>query len=120
MLCLGIHDRQRRTLTNAGEDTLVSCFESRHRITMCPASHIQQSRYISHLRSRNRGAETLLQHARVMNQVEMPASIFGKYRNNRADFLTDMLSKRSHLRSRAGKPGYSLSVVDRCEEENGL
>ena len=50
-----------RTLTNAGEGILVSGSESRHRITLQPASHIQQFRYVSHLRSRNRGAATLLQ-----------------------------------------------------------
>lgn len=49
-----------RTLTNAGEGILVSGSESRHRITLQPASHIQQFRYVSHLRSRNRGAMTLL------------------------------------------------------------
>ena len=37
------------------------CLREQHRITMCSASHIQQSRYISHFRSRNRGAMTLLQ-----------------------------------------------------------
>lgn len=46
-----------RPLTNAGSRDS----ESMHRITARHASHIQQSRYVSHLRSRNRGAKTLLQ-----------------------------------------------------------
>ncbi len=46
-----------RPLTNAGS----RASESVRRITVRHASHIQQSRYISHLRSRNRGAKTLLQ-----------------------------------------------------------
>ena len=37
-------------------------------IIVC-ASHIQQSRYISHFRSRNRGAETLLHILRMCKKI---------------------------------------------------
>lgn len=47
------------TLTNAGEDTAVSVSRAAQDHDVY-ASHIQQSRYINHFRSRNRDAMTLL------------------------------------------------------------
>ena len=80
------------------------CFREQHRITMCSASHIQQSRYISHLRSRNRGAMTLLHPARVMSQAKILASIFGEYRY-RADSLSDLGVKKIASKEPSGTTG---------------
>ena len=76
-----------------------------HRITMCSASHIQQSRYVSYLRSRNRGAMTLLHPARAMSQEEMLASIFGECRDNWADFLTNSGVKKIASKEPSGTTG---------------
>lgn len=76
-----------------------------HRITMCFASHIQQSRYISHLRSRNRGAMTLLHPARAMSLEEMLASILGECCDNRADFLNDSDVKKIASKELSGTTG---------------
>lgn len=91
------------TLTKAGEeDESWSECSTYHAV---PASHIQQSRYVSHLRSRNRGAMTLLHPVRAMSQEEMLASIFGECRDNRADFLTDSGVKKIASKEPSGTTG---------------
>jgi len=49
---------QAGTLKNAGS----GASESRNGTMRYSAGHIQQSRYVNHSKSRNRGAVTLLQH----------------------------------------------------------
>lgn len=81
------------------------CFREQHIITMCFASYIQQSRYVSHLRSRNRGAMTLLHPARAMSQEEILASIFGECHDKRADFLTVSDVKKIASKESSGTTG---------------
>ena len=68
---------------------------------MCSASHIQQSRYVSHLRSRNRGAMTFLHPVRALSQEE----IIWRMPRNRADFLTDMGVKKITSKESSGTTG---------------